>query len=187
MTYRMILTGALLAAAPVSAQQMGHEGHQMPMEQEGMQQQCMAMMGGPQPHMVLQHAEHLVLTAEQVSQLEALSDEAGTASMQHMRPAMEAHTAAAAALQGDSPDFRAYEANLRAAADHMIQAHVSMAWVGVETGKLLTPDQQASLESMMGGHGEGMMMDHGAGMTMDQGAGHAGMGAMMMMCPMMGH
>lgn len=183
----IIVVGALLASAPVAAQQHGdHGAHQAEAGEHGAMHHCSAMMGGPHPQMLLHHGEALELTSAQVSQLEALRDEAKETAMPHMRPAMEAHREAAELLQADSPDFQAYEAKLREAADHMVRAHAGMARVGVQARQVLTEEQHAELEKL--GSADGMTRGGQHGMEMGEG-GHGAMGGgmagMMMGCPMM--
>lgn len=186
----IIAVGALLASAPVAAQQQGHQGaHQAQAGEHGAMHHCAAMMGGPHPQMLLNHGEALGLTSDQVGQLEALRDEAKETAMPHMQPAMQAHGEAADLLKADSPDFQAYEAKLREAADHMVRAHAGMARVGVQARQVLTEEQHAELEKL--GSAKGMMRGGQHGMEMGEG-GHGamaggGMAGMMMMmgCPMM--
>ncbi len=144
----------------------------MPMAHGHAVQHCMTMMGGPSPQMLLHHGDALGLTAEQVGRIEGLRDQAKATAAPHMRAAMGAHTAAAEHLQGEFPDFEAYEGTLREVADHMVLGHVAMARIAVQTGKVLTPEQRATLEELTG---RGMMMgDHPQGMM---GRGEPGMGA----------
>jgi Spy/CpxP family protein refolding chaperone len=83
-----------------------------------------------------------------------------------MQAAMEAHQAAAAILEGDSPDLSAYAEALNEAADHMVMAHVVMTRTALEGRAILTPEQLEKLHEgmphMPGMHG-------GAG-----GSGHGG-------------
>lgn len=48
-------------------------------------------------------------------------------------------------LDSDSPDLAAYEARLREATDHMVQAYTAMARASVEARQLLTPEQRDRL------------------------------------------
>lgn len=180
-TIGAVLVVAALATAPAVAQEHGHmqHGEDMPAMQ-GMEH-CTAMMGGPAPAMILHHSEELDLSADQVSRLEALRDRARTTAHPHMTQAMQAHAAAAGHLEGDQPDFDAYEAALREAADHMVQSHTAMARAAVETRQVLTADQQARFSQVSHSMGGGMAGgEHGAMM-----GEHEGMG-MMMHCMMMG-
>ena len=81
---------------------------------------------------------------------------------------MEAHQDAATALEGDSPDFDAYEWALREAADQMVQAHVAMAQAAAEGGAVLTEEQrqqlQGSMQMMRGMMGQGQSEMMGPGM-----------------------
>lgn len=163
-----------LMAAPAAAQ--GHGQHGQQAEGQGMHgmqgmhagMQC-AMMGGAGPAAILEHGEHLGLTADQVSRLEALRDRASMTARPHMEQAMAAHRQAAAAISADRPDLAAYEAALRAAADHAIQGHTAMAGIAVAARATLTADQRQQLKTMMAEMGEG-----------------AGMSCMMDMMGMMG-
>jgi hypothetical protein len=176
------MTVALAAmAGPAVAQQQGHAQHGQGMhDMQGMQgmqgmNHCMKMMGGPPPAMVLQHQEELGLTADQVTRLETLKAEAGSGA--HMTEVMAAHSRAAEAIEGDAPDWTAYETALRAAADHMVQAHTAMARTAVAARDVLTPAQREQLSGM----------DHGmSGMMAGDGPGHSGMMGCMMMGGMQG-
>jgi hypothetical protein len=158
-----LATMAFLAAAPVAAQQ--HAGHGQQQNMSGMQI-CMEMLGGPPPAMILQHREQLGLSADQVTRLESIQAPAAAAS--HMQPAQAAHQAAAALLKTPSPDFSAYEAKLREAANHMVLAHTAMARAAVQARAVLNADQRTRLESAIRDmqHGEGGMMQHGEGSMM---------------------
>lgn len=110
--------------------------------------QGMGMMttGGPGPTMILRMGDALNLTEEQRTQLEAIQTEYSDSVQGLMNRAMEAHQNAAAALEGDSPDFDAYEEALREGADQMVEAHVAMARVAAEAREVLT-DVTISLSS----------------------------------------
>ncbi|HEX6133071.1 MAG TPA: hypothetical protein VFZ24_03745, partial [Longimicrobiales bacterium] len=75
----------LLFGAPVAAQdppvQMGQANVQ----------QCLAMMGGAHPDLVLHLADSLGLAADQRTRLEALRERNRETAMPHMQPAMQAH------------------------------------------------------------------------------------------------
>lgn len=131
----MLLGSAFMAGAPLEAQQD--------------MQHCMAMFGGPPPHMLLAHGEALELNADQVSRLEALQARVAEMAEPAMQRAMESHMAAAALLEGDAPDFQGFEARLREAAEHVVEGHVAMARVAVEARQVLTPEQRTRLEGLM--------------------------------------
>lgn len=174
----VIAAAALVVAAPLAAQ---HEQHGQRQQQAGMMQQCM-MMSGASPAALLQHRESLGLSAAQVSQLETLNTRTSESVMPHMQPAMQAHSAAAEILRADAPDFAAYEAGLREAADHMVRTHVEMARVAVEARQVLTPEQRTRLDTMRDGMMQGMqqrMMQSGQGGMMQ---GMQMGGGMMMPC-----
>jgi Spy/CpxP family protein refolding chaperone len=165
-------------AAPAAAQQEGHGQHAQGMQSMGNMQgmeHCTDMMGGPPPAMVLQYQEELGLWEDQVSRLETLRDEAGAQA--HMPEVMAAHARAAEALDANRPDWATYEAALRSAADHMVQAHTAMARTAVAAKDVLTPAQREQLSGM----------DHGmSGMMGNDGAGQMGMMGCMMMGGMNG-
>jgi Spy/CpxP family protein refolding chaperone len=129
--------------------------------------QGMGMMptGGPGPASLLRMRDALELTEPQVARLEAIQAEVQTTVQPQRSAMMSTHTAAAQALQGDSPDFDAYQQDLQAAANIMVQAHVAMARAQVEARAILTPDQRERLETrgmqmMQGVMGAGGVMTH---------------------------
>ena len=113
--------------------------------------QGMGMMatGGPGPAMILRMSDALELTDDQVSRLSEIRDEFSDNRQQHMSVAMAAHQKAAQALEGDSPDFGAYEEALSEAASHMVQAHVTMAQASVQARGVLSQDQRQQLQQGM--------------------------------------
>jgi Spy/CpxP family protein refolding chaperone len=164
----VIATAALLVSMPAAAQQHGQHGQHRQHEGQGqhmaMMEHCMGMMGGP--GMILHHADELGLTADQVSRLEAIRDEAHAG--EHMHHGMQAHRQAAELLAADQPDIAAYEALLTQAAGHMVRAHTRMAEAVVEARAVLTAEQRARLaqkdHSAMGhhqGHGGAEAGEHG--------------------------
>jgi Spy/CpxP family protein refolding chaperone len=173
----VIAAAALVIAAPLAAQHKQHSQQQ----QAGIMQHCM-MMSGASPAALLQHRESLGLSATQVTRLETLNARTHGSVMPHMQPATQAHTAAAEMLRADRPDFAAYEARIREAADHMVRTHVEMARVAVEARQVLTPEQRTRLDTMR----DGMMRDmHQRMMQGGQGGMMEGMqmgGGMMMPC-----
>ena len=54
------------------------------------------------------------------------------------------------ALQGDSPDFQAYENALSHAADRMVRDQAAMARAAVRARAVLTPEQRERLRTGMG-------------------------------------
>jgi hypothetical protein len=136
-----------------------------------------AMSGGmhaaaparPGPGALLDAADRLGLTPEQREGLAALEARFRTEHAARMDAAGEAHALAAAALEGKAPSLDLYERELRAAAEHGVAAHVSLARAAVEAAGLLTPEQRVTLESVVpdgGGcscceEGHGSMEGHG--------------------------
>lgn len=157
-------------------------GHHAGMEAMGPGMMAM-MMEHPGPGMILRLRETLGLAEEQVERLEALHSAAREEMHTHMQAAAEARQRAHAAMQGDSPDLAAHEAALREAADHTVQARQSMARVHVEAGEVLSAEQRATLDTILGamremhqgreGMGSGVMRPHPQGMRprRDGGAG----------------
>jgi Spy/CpxP family protein refolding chaperone len=85
---------------------------------------------------------------------------------------MAAHQAISAALEGEAPDWEAYEESLRAAADIMVQTHLAMARAAKEARDVLTAEQREELEAhgletmrgmmhRMFQNGPGGMLEHG--------------------------
>lgn len=131
--------------------------------------QGMGMMatGGPGPAMILRMSDALELSQDQTSRLNEIRDELSDVRRQHMSAGMAAHQEAERALQGDAPDFGAYEEALSEAASHMVQAHVAMARASVRAREVLGPEQRPQLErsmdmmrGMMGEPGTGHGMNH---------------------------
>ncbi len=177
--------GLLVGASRLSAQQHEHEApDQVPeagmmgqgMGMSGMMQQMMGpgmmqMMGqgmgmmatgGPSPATILRMGEALELTDEQTTRLQGIQGRYTDAARMPMQSVMETHGRAAAALEGDSPDFEAYESALRDGAARMVEAHVAMARAAAEARTVLTEEQRARLENV--GHMMRGMMGGGGGM-----------------------
>jgi Spy/CpxP family protein refolding chaperone len=141
------------------------------------------MMAPPGADRILGMSRALELTDAQSQQLRAIADQARTASAPHLQAAMQAHHAAMQALDADPPDVAKYEAQLREAANHFVEAQVAQARSGAQALALLTPAQRANVRfalrlehdramaGMMGAMG-GMEGMSGQGMQHDmQGAG----------------
>jgi hypothetical protein len=108
-------------------------------------------MGGMEhpvtPTMLIHHAEDLALTAEQQGRVTELARTSQASCEQHLQAAATSHHAAAALLNQDSPDISAYEAKLREAVDHLLQAHVTVIKAGAEARAVLTPAQREKLSA----------------------------------------
>jgi Spy/CpxP family protein refolding chaperone len=130
--------------------QMMGEGMMGPGMME-MMGQGMGMMGtgGPGPAMILRMGEALDLTDEQRTRLQAIQSGLSDSMQPFMAAVMEAHQEASAALEGDSPDFGAYERALRRAASQMVEAHVAMARAAAEGRDVLTEEQRQQLRDSM--------------------------------------
>jgi Spy/CpxP family protein refolding chaperone len=128
----------------------GSMGKMMPGMRGGgpMMRGMMHMMGAPTPGMILQHRQRLSLSADQVSQLEAMQKQAQAACTKHMELAMATHNAANQMLEASSPDFAAYSAKMKEAAVHMAEGQVTMAKAAVEARNILTAAQRQTLKSL---------------------------------------
>jgi Spy/CpxP family protein refolding chaperone len=184
----------MLAAAPLAAQQ-GHQAHHQGAQQGamGMMGSMGAMQGGMMqgmmggmglmgmhggPAMILRLAQPLGLSDAQVEQIQEIQTQAWETAQPQMQQAAEAARAASAVLEGDAPDMDAYQAHLREAADHGVQARVAMARAAASARAVLTAEQRSKLVTgmnMMSHMMQGGMMGQG---MMGQGARGGMMGAM---------
>lgn len=189
-TIALVLALPLAVTAQEEAQEVEQEQKQeMEMEMEhGMMMRAHAGHGGaammmehPGPGMLLRMEEALGLTADQVTELEAMHAEAREAMQTHREAAQTARTRAHEAMMADAPDLDAFQAALEEAAMHDVQATVAMARVHLQANEVLTPEQQETLgarmkemhENMRGegmqhrqhgeGQGEGMQHRHSGG------------------------
>lgn len=127
---------------------------------------AMAMHAGPGPMMLVHHAEELGLDEEQVARMEALREETHSAVQHHQEQAQAARERAMALLTGETPDLEGFSKELRAAADHTVQAQVTMTRAHLEARSALSSEQRAQaaelMESMRGmRQGEGHHGEHG--------------------------
>lgn len=129
----------------------------------GMMGQGMGMMatGGPGPTAILRLRDALQLTDEQVTRLEKIQQDFWSTVQPQMTAMMSSHGAAARALQGESPDFDAYQQELQAAANIMVQTHVAMARAHFEARGVLTPEQREHLDSQGAHMMQGVMRGYG--------------------------
>jgi hypothetical protein len=107
------------------------------------------MMGPPGPGMILQHQQKLGLSSAQVARLEALQKDAQPNCVHHMQAAMTAHQAANQLLDANKPNLTAFAAELKGAANHMVEGHVVMAKAAVAARGVLTAAQQQTLKSQL--------------------------------------
>ena len=207
----LTLAMAGVAAAPLAAQQtppppppaapaapgsrMRNPASPMPPKMAGMQGgmagMMAGMMGGMQGGMMAQHGpqdllalrEALALTDAQVQQIMSIAAQARAAARPHFEAAMRAHHDAMQALEtGDSPDLARFEAQLKEAANHAVEAQLTLARAGSQALALLTPEQRANvrfamrlqharmMQGMMGGMGKMSGME--GGMDSMQGMKH---------------
>lgn len=129
---------------------------------------------GPSPAALLGAAEHLGLTPDQTTRLEALATSSAERHQVHMDAAMTARQGAAGALGSDKIDVDAILGGLRGAADHMVEAHIDVVRASLDASAVLTPEQRAELENataLMRAMACGMMSDE---RTMKGGTGSGG-------------
>lgn len=146
-----------------------HEGHLGPMgggapqgHGHGMMGMSPGMMPGT-PAMLLQARETLGLDESQVQGLEALQEQIEPTLRAHMTTMMQAHQELAGIIQGDAFDHSQYEATVRQAGEHWVEAHLAVASAMVRAQEILTEEQRQQLRT-----GTGMMLDmmphmHGGG------------------------
>jgi Spy/CpxP family protein refolding chaperone len=160
----MMRTAILFAAAcfvtalPAQAQQAGHGQHGQHGQHAdgaGHDMNCRHDDAAHRfaPKMLLQHGEMLGLTAQQVTQLEALHARHHEDCEARKEQRKEAEAAAEAALLQPTPDLVAFERYLRQAANLQVDCKVDMARTGQQAAALLTPEQRTHLTHMNhGGH-----------------------------------
>jgi len=157
------LAMAMAVTVPLSAQQHQHgkEGNNdqagMLMPEMGMM--AMHQMSQPQPMMLLDVADQLELSAEQIKELQALQEGAKSAHQGHMQAAMEAHQHA---LEEGREDRQAYASAIGEAGSHMAMAHVAMTNAALDAKALLSVEQQSRLQ--MASRMSSMMQERMRGM-----------------------
>jgi Spy/CpxP family protein refolding chaperone len=154
----MAIDGGMMMGEGMSSQMLQRVGQGM----------GIVVTGGPGPEMILSMGEALNLTGYQRARLEALQAEYSEAAQPHMLGMIAAHRDVRTALEGDSPDFGAYEHALQEGANLMVQAHVAMARAAEAVRNVLIDEQLALL-------GSGMPMMHG---MMEHGQPDPGIGGM---------
>jgi Spy/CpxP family protein refolding chaperone len=168
----VMILGALLTYAPPLAAQ-GHEHPAQPKdsvasaEHAGRMQHMMQMMrggtaegaamGGGMPDtpeamaldLPLRLRTSLGLSPDQIDRLDETRGRAEAARAERLRQAEAAERAAADALHRAPPDLAAYEAGLREAAAHRVEARLAMARAALEAREILDPAQRARLQAAM--------------------------------------
>ncbi len=175
-TVALVVAGVLAFPGLILAQ-----GHQAQEEQAqpgmmGMAQGMMGMMTCPSPSLILKQKEALSLTESQVERLDAIQKEATEAREAHMGQVRPLHMQAMKALEGDKPDFSAYETALRKLADHHVNMQVGMARASQRALEVLSPEQRSNVR-------------YGMRLTREMRGGGMMQGTEMMggpECPMMG-
>lgn len=168
---KLILMAAagVLLAAPASAQAQSHQHgtpaapaakeHDCPMHQQGGQaghgaNAAQGMMPGADathrymPKMIVQHAEMLKLSAEQVAGLERIQTAHEADCKERMTRIKASDEAAAALLEQPTVDMAQYEARLRESAELKVKCKVGMVAAGQQAKALLTAEQLAHLAHM---------------------------------------
>jgi len=159
-----VTMAAALMAAPAMAQDQRPTMTPMTHAQGGMMEM---MMGGmmamtDSPDLILKLRESLELSESQVQRVKAIQESAHSGMQQHMMPAMQGMQAAMKLLEAPAPDFAAYEAELRKAANHMVLAHSAMARADADARQVLTAPQRERLafaRKIMAEMKDGMMKD----------------------------
>ena len=95
--------------------------------------------------MILKQKEALDLTESQVEGLEAIQKEASEAREAHMGQVRPLHMQMMQALEGDEPDFSAYEAALEELADHHVNMQVRMARASQRGLEVLSAEQRSNV------------------------------------------
>lgn len=98
------------------------------------------------PGLLLRARDALDLTDDQVQRLESLQTELRETGRAHMEQAREAQQRAREALSAETPDLAAGEAALQEAANHRIQAQMTMARGHLQARDVLTEEQRTRLE-----------------------------------------
>lgn len=166
---RLLTLSFALAAAPLAAQRptppdsMRHPGMMGPgmmapgMMDHGMMSMMAGMMGDmayAPAHLLAMNGE-LSLTAQQITSLTALRDQAKRAHDAAMDKAKAHLDELRSALDAASPDTAAIRAHFLAAHDAMGQAHLAMLIATVRAKALLTDAQRAQVAEMRRGMMEG--------------------------------
>jgi hypothetical protein len=159
-------------AAPQAMDMMGMMGRMMTMMAQmhrtmggGMAPGMMGegMMGGMMdmdcPCLPLRLRGALGLSEDQVRRIGQIEERSRKEQAEHARLAMEAQRAGMAALHAQQPNLREYEARMREAASHGVDAQLALASGSVEARAVLTAEQREKLRSAMEAMGE-LMGEH---------------------------
>lgn len=102
--------------------------------------------GAAGPGLLLRARDALELTDQQVQRLESLQTELHEAGQARMEQARDAQRRAREAFSAETPDLAAAERALQEAADHRIQAQMTMARGHQQARDVLTDEQRTRLE-----------------------------------------
>ncbi len=139
-TVALIVTGVLAFPGPILAQ-----GDHPQRQDEQAGQGMMGMMACPSPSLILRQKEALNLTESQVERLEAIQKEVAEARETDMGQVRPLHMQVMQALEGDEPDFSAYETALKELADHHVNMQVGMARASQRALELLSSEQRSNV------------------------------------------
>lgn len=114
-----------------------------------MHRMMMRMMNIPTPSLILEHRQQLNLNPSQVSRLEAIQNQAGSACADDIRAGISEVVAANRLLESPTPDLAAYSTKVRDAASRIAEGHIDMAKGIVEARAVLTPAQRQTLNSLI--------------------------------------
>jgi len=141
---------ALLAAAPLAAQEPSHQmgpgmmEHRMPMMDEMMAPMMRGMAFAP-AHL-LERKAALDLTAQQVTRLTAIGDAAKTAHDAAMNEAKTHMQELAQAMKAAAPDSNALKTHFQAAHAAMGRAHWTMLAAAAQARAVLTEGQRGRVD-----------------------------------------
>ncbi len=139
-TAAILIAGVLAFPGPTLAQ-----GHDPQRQDEQAGQGMMGTLSCPSPSLILKQKEALNLNESQVERLEAIQKEVAEAHETDMGQVRPIHMQVTQALQGDEPDFSAYEAALEELADHHVNMQVRMARASQRTLEVLSAEQRSNV------------------------------------------
>jgi len=120
------------------------EGMMPGMMGEGMMS---GMMDMDCPCLPLRLRGSLGLSEDQVQRIEDIEERSGKEQAEHTGLATEAQRAAMAALHAQNPNLQEYEARLREAASHGVEAQLALARGSIRAREILTAAQREQLRS----------------------------------------
>ena len=150
------------AAAPQMMDMMGMMGQMMTMMAQmhgtmGAEMMPGMMGGGMMPGMMdmdcpctpLRLRGSIGLSEDQVRRIGQIEERSRKEEAEHTRLAMEAQRAGMAVLHAQNPNLQEYEARVREAASHRVDAQLALARGSVQAREVLTAEQREKLRSVM--------------------------------------